>query len=315
MNLVITEEEVQKIISFYLEPNTLNHTQKVFGRSISSIKKILLANNIEIRTREADLQIAYVRRKQTNLQKYGHANVGQFGSAEFNNAMLEKYGTKNNQTLAFVRDKVESTCLKKYGVKCNLSSKDPKLNGKATLLERYGVTHNSKLPSFSVKVHEAWNKKSDEEKALVISKIMVSKQKSKHITHKYKCNGIYFDSIPELAFYIYTVLHTNKQILREPVKLKYTWNNKTYHYIPDFQIGENLYEIKGEYWLSQKDQPGTQDFAKYQCMLANKVIVLFDEDYKFYVDWFKSYEWNEYDFTSEGLKKRSKVAEMADLLD
>lgn len=51
---------------------------------------------------------------------------------------------------------------------------------------------------------------------------MVSKQKSKHITHKYKCNGIYFDSIPELAFYIYTVLHTNKQILREPVKLKYT---------------------------------------------------------------------------------------------
>lgn len=208
---------------------------------------------------------------------------------------------------------VQKTNVERYGVKCNWASKDPKLNGKQTLIERYGVAHNSQLLSWKMRVHDKWANKTKEERTLHINKILSTKHNSRHVTNKYQCCGINLDSYPELAYCVYNVLQ-GAIIEREPIVLDYYYKNKLYHYVPDFRINNQLVEIKARHWLDISDTRG-RDYAKYKCMLDNNVLILFDEDYQFYIDWFEEHNWNKFDFTKEGKLKRSATAAMADLLN
>ena len=208
---------------------------------------------------------------------------------------------------------VQKTNMERYGVKCNWASKDPKLNGKQTFLERYGVDHNSKLSSWKINVQAKWANKTKEEAALHLNKILSAKHNSQHVTNKYQCCGVNLDSYPELAYYLYNILQ-GAIIEREPVVLDYCYKNKLYHYIPDFRVNGQLVEIKARHWLDISDT-SSRNYAKYRCMLDNNVLILFEEDYQFYIDWFEEHEWNKFDFTKEGLLKRSKTAAMTDLLN
>lgn len=207
-----------------------------------------------------------------------------------------------------------ATNIKRFGVAHNWSSKDPKLNGRKTMLERYGVERNSQTKAWKESVNNTWNNKTDEEKLRHVETILAGKHGARHQTHKYKCNGIYFDSFPELAFYIYNVVNSTGCILREPTVLKFNHNGKSHCYIPDFSIDGKLYEIKAKHWLDLSDK-NSLDYAKYECMLANNVTILFEDGYKKYIDWFNSHEWNKNNFTAEGLAERSDTAAMADLLN
>lgn len=56
--------------------------------------------------------------------------------------------------------------------------------------------------------------------------------------------GIYCGSTYELAFLIWH-LDNNKNIRRCIKHFPYIWNNKTYRYYPDFEVDDQIYEIKG----------------------------------------------------------------------
>lgn len=54
--------------------------------------------------------------QQTCLNKYGRANVGCFGSPEYTEAMLKKYGTTHAWEIPGVPDKMKETNLQRYGM-------------------------------------------------------------------------------------------------------------------------------------------------------------------------------------------------------
>ena len=50
---------------------------------------------------------------------------------------------------------------------------------------------------------------------------------------RYVYQEIYFDSSWELALYIYAIDH-NEEIVREPLRFEYYYDNKVFYYYPDF---------------------------------------------------------------------------------
>jgi hypothetical protein len=56
--------------------------------------------------------------------------------------------------------------------------------------------------------------------------------------------GIWCDSSWELAFLIYHLEH-NIQIKRFEGFFEYTWEGSIHKYYPDFEVGEDIYELKG----------------------------------------------------------------------
>ena len=101
----------------------------------------------------------------------------------------------------------------------------------------------------------------------------------------YYADNCYFDSFPELCFYLYHK-HANHNIVRSNKQLPYSYNGKVHYYLPDFELDGQLYEIKGDHLFEKMQQPNTLDNAKYLCMLQNNVIVLQSNDYAKYEKWF-----------------------------
>lgn len=89
-------------------------------------KKLKFSETIEKRT-DLEKYNTFLKRKQTNLERYGDENYTLYGSDKFKQIMKEQYGDEyyNN------REKYKQTCLEKYGVTCNLvinSSENSKRN-------------------------------------------------------------------------------------------------------------------------------------------------------------------------------------------
>jgi len=231
----------------------------------------------------------------------GEENLEQYwlttGRRKIDKDMKEKYNIsfyyfkKILMTFSWFREKtkaeiekyhieaIKTTNLARYGVTCNWASKDQKLNGRATLKERYGVEHNSQLASWKEQVKLCWDRKTADERAAILTKILASKNNGQCITNRYFFCGIALDSYPELAFILYNTLQ-NKEIIREPIMLKYSFANKEYNYIPDFRVDGQLVEIKAKHWLGDYTNKNSKDYAKYQCMLKNNVKILLEEDYQ-----------------------------------
>lgn len=90
---------------------------------------------------------------------------------------------------------------------------------------------------------------------------------------KYNYDGHWFDSKPELAFYIWLKDH-HIRFRHEKTYLKYIYNEIEYRYIPDFIVYDTFVEIKGKHLLKKLLQPNTKDNAKYKCMLDNNVHII-----------------------------------------
>ncbi len=96
----------------------------------------------------------------------------------------------------------------------------------------------------------------------------------------YKYDNNWFDSKPELAFYIWLKDH-HIRFKHEIKYLEYTYKGIIYKYIPDFIVYNTYVEIKGPHLLKKLLQPNTKDNAKYQCMIKNKVHII--SDYSKYI--------------------------------
>ena len=94
--------------------------------------------------------------------------------------------------------------------------------------------------------------------------------------------NIILDSKPELAYYLWCK-ETNKHITREPIKLKYFYQDEVHIYFPDFEVDGQLIEVKGDYLFKKMLIPNTLDNAKYNCMLANNVRIITSDEYHYYL--------------------------------
>ena len=240
--------------------------------------------------------------KATRLKKYGRDNVGEFGSPEHDAAMIAKYGTKDALKNEALRKKAEATCLKHYGVKHPIENKELNEKRRQTMLTRhgvegmlqmpdyyrrakdgmlrkYGVLNSSEIPGVREKISETWQSKTAEE--------IVSMRK-KAAWKNYCYNGEYFDSLPELSFFLYNKLVKKNNIKRSNAVFVYKFDNKAYKYLPDFEINGKLIEIKGDHLFRKMLIENTKENAKYHCMLKNNVRIMTSKDYNAYVNWFYS---------------------------
>ncbi len=72
------------------------------------------------------------------------------------------------------------------------------------------------------------------------------------------------------------------------------FNNTQHVYIPDFKIGNQFYEIKGDQfvdkntgkWICPYNRKNDKLYEeKYQCCILNNIIILYSCDYKKYLDY------------------------------
>ena len=91
-----------------------------------------------------------------------------------------------------------------------------------------------------------------------------------------------FDSIYEIAFYIWLV-DNNIQFEYEPaISMQYIFDGKRHQYMPDFIVEGQVVEIKGDHFFKEDgtmQNPYDHSLdplyeAKHQCMLANNVKII-----------------------------------------
>ena len=241
------------------------------------------------------------------VEHYGVHNIGElpqtreaFKTEEFSQKMKDMHANRTKEEKEKTNEKRKKTCLEKYGVPyftCTQTLRDASHTEEAIAkanasrvkqcLEKNGVEYYSQLESFKEK-----RKKTCLEKYGVDSFSKTDEFASKR-KRKYACDGLYFDSSWELAFYIYHK-DLGSNIIREPCKLEYIYNNRVCFYFPDFMCNGELIEIKGDHFfkggelVNIYDLSDTKTKKKYECALQNGVKFIFKEDIKFFLDYIKT---------------------------
>lgn len=266
---------------------------------------------------EASLQ----HKAQTMLERYGVDNPSK--STVFKKKISEKltefYRVEDNKSKALA--KKEATNVERFGVK--YPSQDPRIvkaycdkqvkekgyvgwqnsdlqkaaeekahsteaksKRKATWKKNYGVDHPSK--------HEAIKqKKVDTYKANTGYDHPQHNPEIIHSNKGYLYKDIHFDSSWELAYYIW-LTDNNRSFLYHPnMYLEYVdKDNVTRKYQPDFLIEGVFYEIKGDQFFNEKEEPWnqyTKDFwwEKYNALVNNNVVILREKDMRNYLKYVK----------------------------
>ena len=251
------------------------------------------------------------RIKEANLSKYGVENV--FAADEIKNKIaqttLEKYGVENVAQSAEVKQKIKNTCLAKYGVENYAQTAECREKVLDTLLKRYGRTDVGCFgsPEHTKAILEKYGTVYVTQRPEVQEKARQTSLEKFGVTHysktlnfhnkirkRYVYDSQAFDSLPELAIWIYC-RDKGIDIKRTPCSFQYVFAGKDYTYFPDFEIAGQLVEIKGDHFFKED---GTmcnpfnhkQDSlyeAKHQCGLQNNVVFWRKADYQVYVDYFK----------------------------
>lgn len=205
----------------------------------------------------------------------------------------------------------EDACIESLGVRNPGQSEEVQKKMKETNLRLRGTEYAAQDPEVKRKIQETCLRNNGVRHALQ-SKELLSKAR-----RKYTYQGIQFDSKPEIAFLRYHQDH-NIPIEIHPDPIDYIDDLGTAHkYFPDFKVGDQLIEIKGDHLLDKegklscdifyRSKPKDEDYdkdkvrsiAKAKCMKENSVKVLFKKDYSFYIkyihntygkDWFDQFK-------------------------
>lgn len=216
-----------------------------------------------------NLHIPEVEKKiqENNIKKYGHKTAFSYSSLEFRKMLKDKYGNE----FYCNREQTEKTNIKRYGNANGIAYGSNIF--KQRLKERYGVEYALQNRSLQLKQKQ-----------------------------KYQYNGIFFDSQPEIALYIWLIDNKINFDYNPIVDIWYIYKNKKHRYFPDFRINGKLVEIKGDQFFDEngnmkcpfryktwsdekyKDICGRYA-AKHKCMLDNNVQILRSADYKQYLDY------------------------------
>ncbi len=236
--------------------------------------------------------------KQTNLEKYGVENVSQNSDIiqKVKNTCLDRYGVDNYAKTPECREKAVNTMLTRYG-RADLGQFGTSEHIDA-LLEKYGTMYVSQLPEVKEKAKQTSMAKFG---ATHYSKTF---EFHNRIRKRYIYKEEAFDSLPELAVWVYCLDH-NVPIKRNPCCFEYVFENKAHQYFPDFDINGKLIEIKGDHFFKedgtmQNPFDSNQDTlyeAKHQCGLQNNVQFWRRAEYEKYVQYFtENYDVSDYIF-------------------
>lgn len=188
-----------------------------------------------------------------------------------------------------IREKAIKTNLNRRGVEHALQSEDCKKRACQTMFDKYGVEYALQSEEFKEK------SKMTSRRNCGYDYYTQSPEYHKTKHHKYispKYPGITFDSKWEIK--VYDFLTTNRiDFEYQPnVVFMYEFNDRTWTYHPDFRVGNNVYEIKGDHffrinesghevminpykgkgWSDEKyKQSCDKAECKHQCMLRNNV--------------------------------------------
>ena len=252
-----------------------SHSSEEFKQKIKQIN-IDYWNNLSKETKE-----------QINLKKSKYKDL----TPELEKEVIKFYLTPNSLNDTASKFNLHTRIIDKILTKYNILKHSKDLTDKIM----HEKTEQTNLQKYGAKYYVGSKKYKDD---------IFNKYGTYHApSYKFICNNHYFDSFPELYFYLYHITN-NIEIKREPVELKFTLNNKVYSYYPDFQVGDKLYEIKGNQFLTEDGKwqcpfDHTKDAlfeAKHQCAIKNNVIILYDKDYQKYLDWFEAHGYQKEDF-------------------
>ncbi len=265
--------------------------------------------------------------RETNIERYGVENV--FAAEEIKSRIkqttLDRYGVENASQSAEIKQKIKSTCLALYGVDNYAKTAECKEKAINTLLERYGRTDVGKFgsPEHTSAMLEKYGTISvshlpevkEKTKQTNLSKYGVEYYTNtpdfdKNRRKRYIYKDCYFDSLPELAVWLYCI-DNNIRIKRNPCYFDYDFEGKKHRYFPDFEINGQLVEIKGDHFFKedgtmQNPFDRSQDAlyeAKHQCGIQNGVQFWRKADYKKYEKYFTE----NYDIADYVFKKNDEV--------
>lgn len=231
------------------------------------------------------------KRKQTNLKKYGCECTFLDKNIQNKIAKTNKllYGAENVFASKQIQDKICNNNIEKYGVKYTLQTQQVKNQIRKTNLKKYGCEYIGASQEIRKKIEKTCLEKYGNVCSLRNENI------KKLSFAKYFYKNMYFDSAPELALFIYCNDKNIKVIYQPEVFFQYSYEGKTFHYQPDFLINNQLVELKGNQFLNedgtwknpynQNDNGKTE--AKHQCILKNKIKILYTNEYQKYLDYVK----------------------------
>ncbi len=301
---IITLDDELNIIQYY-QTHTDANTRWQFHIGRSTLDKILNKHNCNKHTPEENKKLRvdlYVQNcinkygvtnpskrpevkskiKQTCIDKYGVSCVFAYEQTKdkIKQTCLERYGVEYASQGQLFQQHVKNTCIEKYGSSCVFGSEEIKNKIKETCLERYGAENVSQTQYFRDKIKETSLEKYGVE-YYTQSPLYKGRKKFKIFCD----NDIYFDSFPELCFYLYNKSIGN-DIIRNPIRLQYEFNSTVCYTFIDFSVNNKLYEIKGDHLYAKMLIENTHDNAKLKCLLDNDVTILTYNDYKKYEEWF-----------------------------
>ena len=252
---------------------------------------------------------------QTKLRRYG--------SATYNNTSKRKITVSNftEEKKLSIKNKRRSTCQEKFGVNAPMQSpeirrkwisnyfektgyhhqrENPEVNKKIreTTLERYGVDNCRKSPAVKEKIRDTKLKMYGNQNNIEKTRLTNIKRYGAPCSwanpevrakcfQRYVYENINFDSSLELAFYIYNKDRGESIVRNSNIFFEYVVNGKEHRCFPDFKIGDNLYEIKGDQFLDPVSGKWKDPFssnndifyeAKHQCLLQNSVNIIYQKD-------------------------------------
>lgn len=202
------------------------------------------------------------------------------------NYYINLYGVENPAQAEEIKEKIKATNLERYGVVNVYQSKDIIQKCKDTKLKSYSDSNYNNRNKASQTCLNRYN----------VSTYVQSKKFVETRKRKYYLDDMGFDSIPEVAFYVYH-RDLGHKIVQEPIQLEYKYDNKKHIYNPDFEVDGQLYEIKGKHFFENDKMINPFDRsqddlyeAKHQCMLKNNVIII--SDFDDYLEYFYSHDIN-----------------------
>ena len=225
--------------------------------------------------------------QQTKHQKYGDENFNNRKKAE--NTCIDRYGVKNPSQCENIKQKASKkyhiTVFNKFGTYWPIQNQDVRLKQVNTMQTKYNATSYLTSNDFKMKCIELYG----------VENPMHNSELRKKTTTKYMFNDIFFDSAPEIAFYVWLCDNNIPFEYQPNESFDYVFKDSTFKYFPDFKVGDMFFEIKGDHFFKdgkmfcpyrkksftdeQYNDLCAKYEAKHQCMLNNNVVILKNAEY------------------------------------
>jgi hypothetical protein len=132
--------EDSTIIELYKKVGSINKVSIILGIDNNSVKKILLKNNISLKShKEAVLNAMSSQEVKEKLKKSYNNSIN-----KRKETCLNRYGVEYSSQSNLIKEKIAKTSIEKYGVSHFLKNKTIQEKKKSTCLNKYGVDNISK---------------------------------------------------------------------------------------------------------------------------------------------------------------------------